>query len=332
MPARTRRPAVEAEAAAAVETPADEQPAPTTVAVPDDEQPAPAEPTPPAPVWPDVVHVTDDGTLVRLLPNSSSETGPTFEPITPPEARRDLFGRPIQPEPEPVQVLFVRAMGEVGAIAKEGRITEGPQKYAFRGIEQVQQRLQPILVKHGLVILPTTLERIDHPVRTTRSGGSMYAVALHVRFTVYGPLGDTMEMDAWGEGADTGDKSSGKAHSMAYKTAMLEAFCIPTETDSPDADRTVPEDTFSDEQMERARRAWAAALEANDEPTLAGVRHRASALLEVPVDVDGQSMALDQAFTGRRRFLVSQAQQQDRHESRAPQGDTGLPGEGGEQG
>lgn len=311
MPARTRRPAVEAEVAAAAETTASE-PETTTVGVAP--EPAPEPTPPPAPVqqFPDVVHVTDDGTLVRMLPPVANQP-PKWEPIAQ-EPSND----------EPVQVLFVRAMGEVGAIAKEGQITEGPQRYKFRGIEQVQQRLQPILVKHGLVILPRTIERIDHPVRTTRSGGSMYAVALHVEFTIYGPRGDSLVMDTWGEGADSGDKSSGKAHSMAYKTAMLEAFCVPTETDTDDGDRTRPEDTYGPEIRQRAQRAWAAALEANDEPALAGVRSRANGLLEVPVDVDGQTMPLDQAFTGRRRYLVAQSQQQ-------PQGDTGAGGAGGEQ-
>lgn len=209
--------------------------------------------------------------------------------------------------PESVVVLFARAMGEVGVIAKDRRIEEGPQKYAFRGIEDVQQRLQPILVRHGLVILPRTLERIDHPTRTTRSGSSMYAVALHVEFTVYGPAGDRLVMSAWGEGADTGDKSSGKAHSMAYKTAMLEAFCIPTEADTPDGDRTVPEDTYSDEQRDRAGRAWQAALGVTTEEALAGVRQRAAQILEVPVEIDGQTVPLEERLRGRLAYLRQQA-------------------------
>ena len=299
MPARTRRPAteVETEAAAAVaatepKTETEAQPADVVV----DEQPKPKPPPPP-------VLAPDD-------PDWHDPFACRYCRVMPGQRHLDDCARPDGNQPDvaalPVQVLFSRAMGEVGAISKDGQITEGPQRYKFRGIEQVQQRLQPILVRHGLVILPTTLDRIDHPVRTTRSGGSMYAVALHVRFTVYGPAGDSLEMDAWGEGADSGDKSSGKAHSMAYKTAMLEAFCIPTETDTDDGDRTRPEDTFSDEQRQRAQRAWGAALEATDEPTLAGVRHRAQALLEVPVEVDGQTMPLDQAFTGRRRFITAQ--------------------------
>jgi hypothetical protein len=236
---------------------------------------------------------------------------------------------PAEPDPRTsVVVLFSRAMSEVGSIAKEGEIKEGPQKYRFRGIEQVQQRLQPILVRHGLVILPRTLERIDHPVRTTRSGGSMYAVALHVEFTVYGPAGDTLVMSAWGEGADSGDKSSGKAHSMAYKTAMLEAFCIPTE-DTPDGDATVPEDTYSEEQRTRAGRAWQAALECPDEPCLADVRQRAAQILEVPVEIDGQTVTLEERLRGRLAYLRQQAAERQRQEQA---GDTGAGGAGGEQG
>lgn len=214
---------------------------------------------------------------------------------------------PLSGTGQSVVVLFSRAMGEVGSIAKDRQIEEGPQRYKFRGIEDVQQRLQPILTRYGLVILPRTLERIDHPVRTTRSGGSMYAVALHVQFTVYGPAGDTLVMSAWGEGADSGDKSSGKAHSMAYKTAMLEAFCVPTSEDTPDADRTVPEATFTEEQRARARVAWEAALDTTDEAALSVVRNRAVALLEVPVDYQGQTATLAERLVGRLAYLRQQA-------------------------
>lgn len=236
---------------------------------------------------------------------------PPAEPVPPsPVDRPDLDTRTV------VERL-IDVMGEVGAIEKGRQVTEGPARYAYRGIEDVQAALQRLLVRHRVLILPSTLQRIDHPPRQTRAGTAMYAVALHVEFTAYGPAGDTVTMTAWGEGADTGDKASGKAHSMAYKTAMLEAFCVPTERDTVDGDTTSPEVTFTEEQRDRAGRAWQAALAAPDLPALAGIRNRAQALLEVPVEVDGQTAPLGERLTGRARYLQQQ-------------GDTGTGRAGGE--
>jgi hypothetical protein len=198
---------------------------------------------------------------------------------------------------------LIDVMGDVGHIAKGRQVQEGPAKYWYRGIEDVQAALQGLLVRHRVLILPTVLQRIDHPQRTTQRGSAIYACALHVQFTCYGPAGDTVALSAWGEGADTGDKASGKAHSMAYKTAMLEAFCIPTEGDTIDGDRTAPEVTFSEEQRTRAGNAWTAAMACTTEAGLSEVRSRAQALLDVPVDVEGTSVPLEEALRGRLGYI-----------------------------
>lgn len=243
-----------------------------------------------------------------------------------------------QTEGRSVVARLVDVMAEVGAIAKTRQVTEGPARYAYRGIEDVQAALQGLLVKHRVLILPETLERIDHPERTTKSGTAMFACALHVRFTARGPAGDSVSWDAWGEGADTGDKASGKAHSMAYKTAMLEAFCVPTERDSDDGDRTSPEESFTDAQRERARAALRALLAATDEQQLATIRFAAAEerLLGVPVPVDpdgdpGYLTTLGEAFDGQRVLLRRAARRAAAEGNGAPQGDSGAGGAGGQQ-
>jgi hypothetical protein len=56
----------------------------------------------------------------------------------------------------------------------------------------------------------------------------MYEVNLHVRYTFYGPQGDYVCADAWGEGTDSGDKATNKAMTMALKNVIAQTFAIST--------------------------------------------------------------------------------------------------------
>lgn len=135
---------------------------------------------------------------------------------------------------------LLAVQGELDAIAKARRVTEGPARFAFRGVDDIMNALHPALVRHGLLVLPQVQERIPE-ARTTSKGGTMNVVHLRVRFTFTAADGSTTRAEAWGEGQDSGDKATGKAHSMAYKSAMLQVFSIPTEpgeVDDADHDTT----------------------------------------------------------------------------------------------
>lgn len=186
-----------------------------------------------------------------------------------------LPAEPLPPQ-VPVVALWSRVMADVRVIRKTRR-HDGPSAFLFRGIEDVQAALHPVLVRHGVLVVPEeVVERRDLPGRTTAAGKTLNAVALHVRFRVWGPMGDSFPLAAWGEGADSGDKATGKAHSMAYKSALLEALNVPTE-DQDDADRTDPtaDRPETDEQREElddlARRAVVAAREATTSDALQDV-------------------------------------------------------------
>lgn len=146
-------------------------------------------------------------------------------------------------EPTPVGTVHQairNVMADLGAITKSKTVTEGPARFKFRGVDDVMNALHDPLVKHGLTILPQVQERIQE-ARLTRSGQSTMTVThLRVRFLFTGPDGSETFAEAWGEGQDSGDKSTGKAHSMAYKSALLQAFHVETE-DTPDADTSMVE-------------------------------------------------------------------------------------------
>jgi hypothetical protein len=130
---------------------------------------------------------------------------------------------------------LIAVQDDLPAIGKGGYNTQ--QQYAFRGIEHVLTALNPILCKHGVFVVPTAVKRIAD-VRESSRGNKVYAVALKVRFTFYGILGDSVEAVTWGEGTDSLDKATNKAHTGAYKNALHEVFAISSaEQAATDPDR-----------------------------------------------------------------------------------------------
>lgn len=134
-----------------------------------------------------------------------------------------------------------RILAELPAIGKTQENKE--QHFMFRGIDDVLNALNPLLSKYGVFYVPDVLDRVPS-LRTTRGGGTMYEVNLHVRFTFYGPAGDSVQASGWGEGTDMGDKSTNKAMTNAMKYVLFQTFAIATaEQSEMDNDRTSPEPT-----------------------------------------------------------------------------------------
>jgi hypothetical protein len=114
------------------------------------------------------------------------------------------------------------------------------QGYKFRGIDDVLNALAPMLATHGLVILPRVMARTQTE-RTTPRGGVLFYTLVEVEFDfVSSHDGSRHTVKVFGEAMDSGDKSTNKAMSAAYKYAAFQTFCIPTEGDN-DADKTTHE-------------------------------------------------------------------------------------------
>lgn len=109
--------------------------------------------------------------------------------------------------------------------------------YKYRSIDDVLNRLAPLLAKHRLCVLPKVRKRHT----TERLGDNLQLltnVALRVSFSlVSADDGSSHAVEAYGEALDAGDKATAKAMSAAYKSAMIQAFCIPV-ADLEDADAT----------------------------------------------------------------------------------------------
>lgn len=114
--------------------------------------------------------------------------------------------------------------------------------YKFRGIDDVYNAIASLLATHKLCILPRVTERTQEE-RASKAGGALFYTTLRVEFDLVSAVdGSKHTIATFGEAMDSGDKSTNKAMSAAYKYACLQAFCIPTEGDN-DADATTHEPT-----------------------------------------------------------------------------------------
>jgi hypothetical protein len=105
----------------------------------------------------------------------------------------------------------------------------------FRGIDAVYGALSPLLAQYKLCVLPRVVERTVSE-QQSKNGGILFYTTLKVEFDfVSAEDGSKHTVCTVGEAMDSGDKSSNKAMSAAYKYACFQAFCIPTEGDN-DAD------------------------------------------------------------------------------------------------
>ena len=123
-------------------------------------------------------------------------------------------------------------------IAKTRRNSQ--QGYEFRGIDDVYAALSRMLAESKLCVLPYVEDRTVKE-RETKNGGVLFYTVLTVDFHFVSAIdGSTHVVRTVGEAMDSGDKSTNKAMSAAYKYAALMTFCIPTEGDN-DADNTTHE-------------------------------------------------------------------------------------------
>lgn len=130
-------------------------------------------------------------------------------------------------------------MRDVGHVSKGERNTQ--QGFNFRGIDAVVNAVGPALRKHGVIVVPK-LRTIDRStVEIGKNRTLMGYVIVTVRYTFYGPEGDSVVTETPGEAMDSGDKAVSKAMSVAFRTALLQALALPT--DEPDADAEVYERT-----------------------------------------------------------------------------------------
>lgn len=132
---------------------------------------------------------------------------------------------PTTPEYLPLPVLMGRVLADVPAVGKNSQAPSNMGGYAFRGIEDVLAALKPAMARHGVFCIPDVIERLPTE-RPLGSGKVMFVVDLCIRWTFYGPAGDTLTSTCWGQGTDMGDKATQKAMTSAFKSMLMQTFVI----------------------------------------------------------------------------------------------------------
>ena len=136
---------------------------------------------------------------------------------------------------------LANVMSEIGAVGKGSYNPQG--KFKYRGIDAVMNALQPALIRNKVVIVPE-VQAMTREERDTKTGGKLIYTILDVQYTFYAEDGTFVKAKVTGEAFDSGDKSANKAMSAAFKYALFQVFCIPTEEmKDPDAESYEVEDT-----------------------------------------------------------------------------------------
>lgn len=130
-------------------------------------------------------------------------------------------------EPKGIYQAMAAIAAEIGAIGKDKRCTQGAS-FAYRGIDDVYNALNPIMSKHGVFVLPIAGNRTTE-TRQTRNGATMEIVVMRMTYKFCHADGSFVEAVTVGQAMDSGDKATNKAMAIAHKYAILQAFCIPTE-------------------------------------------------------------------------------------------------------
>jgi hypothetical protein len=126
-------------------------------------------------------------------------------------------------------------MADVQAVGKGGRADLGNGKgYSFRGVDDVVNAVGPALREHGCSLRPTRILDKQYHEFETRGGGISHRCVVEVEYTFTGPEADELTCSAPGEAADYGDKATPKAMAVAWRTAQIQLFCIPTDEPDPD--------------------------------------------------------------------------------------------------
>jgi len=174
-------------------------------------------------------------------------------------------------EPVTIQQALIGVMRDVGAVRKEERNEH--QKFLFRGIDTVVKAVYPALLAHGVVVLPRVLKSEYSAVEVGTKRTAMGHARVTVEYTFYGPAGDSLSASVSAESMDSGDKATAKAMSVAFRTALLQALCLPTDDPDPDASSYERAPTPTIEEL-MARLAEAAKKMNTDMESLTGKYRR----------------------------------------------------------
>jgi hypothetical protein len=104
-----------------------------------------------------------------------------------------------------IYACLAAVMSDVTAVSKGDNSGQG---YSFRGIDAVLNAVGPALRKHKVIVTPMVEDMVSNVVEM----GQRRTAMNHVQLT---------------EAADTSDKATSKAMSIAFRTCLLQVLALP---------------------------------------------------------------------------------------------------------
>jgi hypothetical protein len=158
-------------------------------------------------------------------------------------------------------------MAEFSHVEKGDQFSGGGASFKYRGVDRVVFALSAAMRKQGLVMVPAAHTAPEFVPVQTSNGKQSNMVRLLVTYRIYGPecgaAADFIEVTVPGEAMDSGDKAVSKAMSVAWRTALLQTFFLPTGDPDPDSEvhemanvRVTPADTKRLEEYDAAIALW----------------------------------------------------------------------------
>jgi hypothetical protein len=133
--------------------------------------------------------------------------------------------------PANIYTALAAVMRDVSHVAKLD--VNQHQRFNFRGIDAVMNAAGPAFRAHGVICTPH-VEHATYETVQTSGGKPSTACRVLVTYTFHAPDGSSLAARVTGEAWDAGDKATPKAMSVAYRTALLQALCLPTDEPDPD--------------------------------------------------------------------------------------------------
>ena len=147
---------------------------------------------------------------------------------------------------------IIQVMDEVNNIEKTTTVGSGSYGYKAVSDSLVRNELKKSMAKHGLAIVPTSVQATTKTDRWEEGGKIKQSIFTdaHTTYTLLHISGEQIELAGYGQGVDTQDKGAGKATTYALKNVLLDTFLIikgdDMDTDSTHSnDYAVPQKTIN---------------------------------------------------------------------------------------
>jgi hypothetical protein len=124
-------------------------------------------------------------------------------------------------------------MYEAERIPKNGQAPREMGGYKFVQVGDAADFIRKALAEKVITMMPTGVQVVAQYETPTKSGGTLHVVDLITEWTLTdGESGESITIQSFGAGADSGDKYSGKASTSAMKYALLTGFLLSTGDDT----------------------------------------------------------------------------------------------------